>query len=213
MANRVVVLVGPGVLPHADLMRVWATEHGLPVANTVTLKGLFRWDSPHHIGTVGLQERDFELAGFGEAERIYAVGVDEQETPRERWAIGGEVVELDPASLPAVVGAAAAIEPNRLFTELSAAVHTLYESEKDPPSPARVVADLAASRQPVVVRPGSLTAFWMARTFPSTDLGTVRFGDAPTVEWGEDDVDWEDTQSLIDVAGDIVAWGGVPFPA
>src|SRR5829696_7359902 len=99
MANRVVVLAGPGVLRHADLMRVWATEHGLPVANTVSLKGLFRWDSPHHIGTVGLQERDFELAGFGEAERIYAVGVDEDETPRERWDIGGETVELDPANL------------------------------------------------------------------------------------------------------------------
>lgn len=213
MANRVVVLAGPGVLPHADLMRVWATEHGLPVANTLSLKGLFRWDSPHHIGTVGLQERDFELAGFGEAERIYAVGVDENEARRERWDIGGETVELDPANLPAVVGTAAAIEPNRLFTGLSNVLRPLYESDKSPPSPARVIADLAATRQPVVVRPGSLTAFWVARVFPTTELGTVRFGDDATVEWGEDDVDWDDTKALLEVAGDIVAWGGVPFPS
>ena len=213
MANRVVVLAGPGVLPHADLMRVWATEHGLPVANTFSVKGLFRWDSPHHMGTVGLQARDFELAGFGEAERIYAVGVDERETPAEHWAIGGEVVELDPAHLPAVVGTAAAIEPNRLYGALAEVIQPLYRSEKTPPSPARALFDLASEGRPVVARPGTLTAFWVGRAYPTTDLGTVRFGDQPTLEWGEGDVDWDDTQQLIDVAGDIVAWGGVPFPA
>ena len=213
MANRVVVLAGPGVVPHADRMRVWAAEHGLPVANTFSAKGLFRWDSPHHMGTVGLQERDFELAGFGEAERIYAVGVDEHETPRERWAIGGEVFELDPTSLPAVVGAPAAIEPNRLFAEVAAVVQPLYRSDKEPPSPARVLYDLATAGDPVVARPGTLTAFWVGRAYPTTELGTVRFDDTPSIEWGEDDVDWGDTRALIDVAGDIVAWGGVPFPA
>ena len=213
MANRVVVLAGPGVLPHADLMRVWATEHGLPVANTATLKGLFRWDSPHHLGTVGLQERDFQLAGFGAAERIYAVGVDEQEAPRELWDIGGETVELDPANLPAVVGTAAAIQPNQLYMELSDVLRPLYESDKTPPSPARVVADLAKTREPVVVRPGSLTAFWVARALPTSELGMVRFGNEPTVDWDDGDVDWDDTRALIEVAGDIVAWGGVPFPA
>ena len=29
------------------------------------------------------------------------------------------------------------------------------------------------------------------------------------LEWGPTDVDWADTQLLLDVAGPVVAWGGV----
>lgn len=211
MANAVVVLAGPGVIPYAGDFRRWAEEANLPVANTWSVKGLFRWDSPHHMGTVGLQERDFELAGFGEAVQILAVGVDELETPRHRWALSA-VVDVDPADLP-VMRAQPEIQPNRLYRELAAVVQPLYASQKTPPSPARVLHDLGGDRrtgQVIAARPGP-TGFWLGRAFPTTELGSVVIADdlpdgATVVDWGPDDVDWSDTDRLVEVAGPIVAW-------
>ena len=211
VANAVVVLAGPGVIPHAGAFRRWAEEANLPVANTWSVKGLFRWDSPHHMGTVGLQERDFELAGFGEAERILAVGVDENETPRDRWALS-DVIDVDPAALPEI-DAQPEIQPNRLYAELAAVVQPLYTSQKPPPSPARSPPDLGQTVAPdrsSRPAPGP-TGFWLGRAFPTTELGSVVIADelphgATVVDWGPDDVDWSDTDRLVEVAGPIVAW-------
>jgi hypothetical protein len=98
-----------------------------------------------------------------------------------------------------------------LYDALAAVVQPLYTAEKTPPSPARVLADLAAAGERVVARPGTRTAFWVARAFPTSELGQVTFGEPPTLDWGPDDVDWSDTQLLLDVAGPVVAWGGVEF--
>jgi hypothetical protein len=211
VANPVVVLAGPGVIPHAGAVRRWAEAANLPVANTWSVKGLFRWDSPHHMGTVGLQARDFELAGFGEADRIIAVGVDERETPRELWALSA-VTEVDPADLPAL-GSHPSIEPNSLYASLAAVIQPLYTSQKTPPSPAQVLYDLGGDRrtgQVIAARPGP-TGFWLGRAFPTTELGSVVIADdvpagATVIEWGSDDVDWSDTDRLVEVAGPIVAW-------
>lgn len=211
MANPVVVLAGPGVIPHAGAVRRWAEAANLPVANTWSVKGLFRWDSPHHMGTVGLQARDFELAGFGDADRIIAVGVDERETPRERWALSAVTV-VEPTDLPAL-GSHPPIEPNSLYASLAAVIQPLYTSQKTPPSPAQVLYDLGGDRrtgQVIAARPGP-TGFWLGRAFPTTELGSVVIADDPpagatVIEWGEDDVDWSDTDRLVEVAGPIVAW-------
>ena len=211
MANAVVVLAGPGVIPHAGTFRRWAEQANLPVANTWSVKGLFRWDSPHHMGTVGLQERDFELAGFADADRIIAVGVDQRETPRVRWALS-KVTDVDATELPHLAPQPP-IEPNRLYTELAAVIQPLYASQKSPPSPARVLSDLGGDRrtgQVIAARPGP-TGFWLGRAFPTTELGSVVIADDPPVgatviEWGPDDVDWSDTDRLVEVAGPIVAW-------
>jgi hypothetical protein len=211
VANPVVVLAGPGVIPHAGALRRWAEAANLPVANTWSVKGLFRWDSPHHMGTVGLQERDFELAGFGAADRIIAVGVDERETPRERWALA-PVTDVDAADLPSV-GTHPPIEPNDLYASLAAVIQPLYTSHKTPPSPAQVLYDLGGDRrtgQVIAARPGP-TGFWLGRAFPTTELGSVVIADDPpagatVIEWGPDEVDWSDTDRLVEVAGPIVAW-------
>jgi len=211
VANPVVVLAGPGVIPHAGAVRRWAELSNLPVANTWSVKGLFRWDSPHHMGTVGLQERDFELAGFGDADRIIAVGVDERETPRERWALSA-VTDVDPSDLPPL-GSHPPIEPNSLYASLAAVIQPLYTSQKTPPSPAQVLYDLGGDRrtgQVIAARPGP-TGFWLGRAFPTTELGSVVIADdvpagATVIEWGSDDVDWSDTDRLVEVAGPIVAW-------
>jgi len=79
--GRVVVLAGPGVIDDGALegLRAFAAAGSLGVANTWGAKGVFAWDSPHHLGTCGLQANDFELLGFGDAGVIVATGLDPDE--------------------------------------------------------------------------------------------------------------------------------------
>ena len=45
-----------------------------------TTLSVFNWDSPHHMGTCGLQADDFALLGFAEYELIVASGIDPLES-------------------------------------------------------------------------------------------------------------------------------------
>ena len=56
-------------------------RRNIGVANTWGAKGVFNWDSPHHLGTCGLQAHDFELLGFGELDLLWIVGLDPDESP------------------------------------------------------------------------------------------------------------------------------------
>ena len=64
-----------------DALRALAEETGLGVLNVFTAKGLFRWDSPYHLGTAGLQLHDFALAGLAPDRPVLAVGVGADECP------------------------------------------------------------------------------------------------------------------------------------
>jgi thiamine pyrophosphate-dependent acetolactate synthase large subunit-like protein len=192
-----------------DALRELAREANIGVANTWSAKGLFRWDDPHHLGTVGLQERDLELLGALTAREVIVTGLDEDEVdlsalPMAMPVEPSAIIDLD-------LGFQETIERPELYERLAAVVQPLAVSEKTPPSPARVLAELATSGAPVVAEPGTPTAFWVARAFPTSELGQVTFATPATIEWGPDDVDWGDTQLLLDVAGAVVAWGGVGF--
>jgi acetolactate synthase-1/2/3 large subunit len=196
------VLRTPGAV---DALREFAHDANLGVANTWNLKGLFRWDDPHHLGTVGLQARDMELLGVADAAEVIAVGVDDDEIDLSDFAhvmpvAPGDIADLD-------VGYQQVIERPPLYALLAEALAPLYDATKSPPSPARVLRDLAAGGAQVVARPGSRTGFWVARAFPTSELGQVRFGDAATLDWGPDEVDWSDTDVLVDVAGAVLGWG------
>jgi len=93
-------VVGPGVVPdHVDAVRRFAADTGLGVLNTYGVKGLFRWDDPAHLGTIGLQERDVELAGVLDADLVLGVGLDDRELgPGD---LGPKAQVVDPADLPA----------------------------------------------------------------------------------------------------------------
>ncbi len=103
--GRLLVLAGPGVIDAAALpaLRAFAAAGDLGVANTWGAKGVFAWDSPHHLGTCGLQARDFELLGVGDADAVVTVGLDPDESPIERL---GPVptLQLDPGDLVAATG-------------------------------------------------------------------------------------------------------------
>jgi thiamine pyrophosphate-dependent acetolactate synthase large subunit-like protein len=182
-SGSVVVLAGPGVLAAGALagLRTLAAAHDLGVANTWGAKGVFNWDSPHHLGTCGLQARDFELLGWSEADAILATGIDDAESPRERFALA-PVIDIDVHDL-ASLGAAAPpsndvgspTRPplvNDLYPRLAAVAQPGFVDDKVPLHPARAVADLGAVLPPgglVAADPG-VAGLWVARTFPTPAL-------------------------------------------
>ena len=114
---RRVVLAGPGVVARdgaVEGLRAFAAAANVGVANTWGAKGVFNWDSPHHLGTVGLQARDFELLGFADHDLIIATGVDRLEV-RGGFALAPvrHVAPGDLAALASTVHPCAAADPSR----------------------------------------------------------------------------------------------------
>ena len=177
--ERIVILAGPGVLRgHLPGLRAAAAHFNAPVANTWGAKGAFAWDSPHHMGTCGLQADDFTLLGFSDYDLILATGIDPVESPPERYALA-PVVEVppkfletlptytDPRSLP--------IEPNNLYARIAAVAQPGYVDESLPRHPARAVMDLKQSLDPDAIvfgQPGP-AGLWLARTFPTNQPGSI----------------------------------------
>jgi Thiamine pyrophosphate enzyme, central domain len=177
----VVALVGPGVVRAGavDGLRAFAAAGNLGVANTWGAKGVFPWDSPHHMGTAGLQERDFELLGFGDAGMIVAAGIDTDEASPDRFALA-PVLAVAPHHLGADLAerirpATRASSPNQLYERIAAVAQPGFVAEKVPLHPARAVADVRAALPPngVVAGEPGLTGLWVARTFPTTEPSSV----------------------------------------
>jgi thiamine pyrophosphate-dependent acetolactate synthase large subunit-like protein len=184
---RSVIVVGPGVIRHdaVGALHEVASRLGAGVLNTWGAKGVYRWDSPYHFGTVGLQARDAELAGLTAAELVITSGLDPAELPVEGWATG-PVLDVDPRALEALTyqwepSTRELVRP-RLYDALSKALAPMYASDAVPLSPARAAADLGATRPEgaiVVADPGR-AGFWVARTLPTTEVGSVVVPALPT---------------------------------
>ena len=58
---------------------------GIPVAETFMAKGLVDYQDSYSLGTVGLQSRDYEMAGFEDADLVIAIGYDLVEHAPEHW--------------------------------------------------------------------------------------------------------------------------------
>jgi len=174
--GRIVVLAGPGVFDSTDGhrirgLRAFAAAGDLGVANTWGAKGVFDWDSPHHLGTCGLQARDFELLGWADADLIVATGVDDAESPRERFALAS-VLDVAPDDLGARAGTVRSTGPpliNDLYPRLAAIAQPGFLDDRVPLHPARAVADLGAALPAgglLTADPG-VAGLWVARTFPT----------------------------------------------
>lgn len=176
----IVLVVGPGVVRANALegARAFARTGGFGIVNTWGAKGIERWDSPFHFGTVGLQERDMELAGLPEADVVIVSGLDPAETPLDQ--LGSWVVqEVPPGQLGAL---ATGWTPTREFPErpplyeaLSKVVTPLYESAAVPLTGARAALHLSGALPDggiAVADPGA-AGFWIARTFPTSIPGSV----------------------------------------
>ena len=175
-APSVGFLVGPGVLGHLDGLHAAAERVGVAVVNTWGAKGVFRWDSPLHAGTAGLQARDFELAGLGDVDVLVTCGLDPDEVTSTPWQGRAEVLDVDPGELAGLAASwphpsAEPVRP-RLYTELAAVVGPMYEDPSTPPARARALAEQLPEGGLVVAPPG-LAGYWVARTSPTTVPGSV----------------------------------------
>jgi thiamine pyrophosphate-dependent acetolactate synthase large subunit-like protein len=141
--------------------------------NTWGAKGVFRWDDPLHFGTAGLQARDFELAGLGDVDVLVTTGLDPDEVTAQPWLGRAQVIDVAPADL---VGAELDLSPSsgrpQLYTALAAVVGALYEQAGSPAARAAALAAALPAGGLVVAEPG-LVGFWIARTFPTVEPGSV----------------------------------------
>ena len=174
--GRLVVLAGPAVLTSPDGaglsgLRSFAAQGALGVANTWGAKGVFDWDSPHHLGTCGLQTRDFELLGWSDVDAIIATGIDEAESPRDRFSLA-PVFDVAPDALDSLAGTVHSTGPppvNELYPRLAAVAQPGFVDDRVPLHPARAVAELGAALPAgglMTADPG-IAGLWVARTFPT----------------------------------------------
>ena len=171
MPATVCVVVGPGVVPAGvEGVRTFARRTGLGVFNTWGAKGLFRWDDPAHLGTIGLQDWDVELAGILEADRVLAVGLDPLELGADE--LGARVDVVTPEELSTLDVGDAVTAPSRLYTTLRSALLPLYERPGTPAAAAAALAESLPAGGLVCAEPGPV-GLWVARALPTVELGSV----------------------------------------
>jgi acetolactate synthase-1/2/3 large subunit len=198
-----VVLAGNGVVRHraAPALREFARATGIPVAETFMGKGVVDYTDPHALGTVGLQSRDYALAGFEDADVVIAVGYDLVEHAPKHWnprrdkrivVIDSEQAEIDEYFVPEVelVGDIYHVL-SRLAEEGRHVPHSggsrrlrdivigRFEAAKDddafPMQPPRVLWELrqALGRNDILISDVGLHKLWIGRMFPAHEPNTV----------------------------------------
>jgi len=183
MTDPVVVVGGDVVGTDAvATLRHLAVERRVGMLNTFAAKGLFAWNDPAHLGTIGLQERDLVLAGLVDAD-VLLVGVPVSELARD-WldTVGARCTEVTAGELGQLLRVNVEPTPRPpLYGALADVCRPLYGSQQLPMNPARAAADLAGwlPAGGVVAVGYDLAGFWLGRTFPTRELGSVRFGPDP----------------------------------
>ncbi|HEX4432940.1 MAG TPA: hypothetical protein VHZ96_26945 [Frankiaceae bacterium] len=185
------VLAGGAVVRggYAADLATFAERTGLGVLNAFTAKGIFRWDSPYHLGTGCLQERDLALAGARPDAAVLVVGVDTDECPPALLR-GAGIEESAPgwrSVAPSdLLSAAPRVRPSwgsppqpppqpELFQVLWDIAQPLYKLEGAPLNPARAASDAAGvlGAEGIVCAEPGLAGWWIGRTVPTTRLGSV----------------------------------------
>ena len=204
-ATNPVVLAGNGVLRAgaAPALREFARATGIGVAETFMGKGAIDYEDPHALGTVGVHDRDYELAGFADADVVVAVGYDLVEQAPEHWnpardktivVIDSLPAEIDAYFTPAVElvgnvyhvltrlaeecrGATAARMPraSRLRDVVLGRLEAARDDDHFPMQPPRALWELrrALSRDDILVSDVGLHKLWIGRMFPAHEPNTV----------------------------------------
>jgi acetolactate synthase I/II/III large subunit len=203
-AEHPIILAGNGAIrTHASqALRAFVHTTGIPVAETFMAKGLLDYEDPHALGTVGLQSRDYEMAGFDEADVVIAVGYDLVEHAPEHWnpradkkivLIDTVAAEVDEYFIPDVelVGDIAHVlarlaagcsrrsstvsDSCRLRGLVLGALEEAREDTHFPMRPPRVLSDIrqALAAHDLLVSDVGLHKLWIGRMFPAHEPGTV----------------------------------------
>ena len=140
---------------------------------------------PAHLGTIGLQERDVELAGLAGFEMVVLCGVSDDELDRAALSAAGVTwrdvmpVDIGNERLP---GRTSPTPRPALLDGIADVVRPLRNDATTPLNPARAAADLAAMLPDngMVAADAGRAGFWIGRTYPVTTLGSVQLPVRPT---------------------------------
>ncbi len=203
-AERPIVLVGNGVtrVGAAQALRDFSHSTGIPVAETFMGKGAIDADDDNALGTVGLQSRDYALAGFEEADVVITVGYDLVEHSPEHWnprrdkrivCIDTTSVEVDAHFLidADLVGdiefvlrrlteqcagdASSAGGSQRLNQIVMGRLEASRDEDHFPMQPPRALWEIrnALGPEDILVSDVGLHKLWIGRMFPAHEPGTV----------------------------------------
>jgi acetolactate synthase-1/2/3 large subunit len=198
-----VLLAGNGVTRAgaAPALREFSRATGIPVAETFMGKGVMDFEDPRALGTVGLQSRDYAMAGFEDADVVIACGYDLVEHAPEHWnpkrgkrivVIDSQPAEIDEFFTPEVeligdiyhVLSRLAEECRHVqhsggSTRLRDVVMGRFEAAKDddafPVQPPRALWEIrqALGRNDILVSDVGLHKLWIGRMFPAHEPNTV----------------------------------------
>jgi acetolactate synthase I/II/III large subunit len=198
-----IALAGNGVVRAgaAPALREFSRATGISVAETFMGKGVLDYGDPRALGTVGLQSRDYAMAGFEDADVVLAIGYDLVEHAPEHWnprrdkkiiVIDSAPAEIDAFYTPEVelVGDLYHVL-SRLAEECRDVPHGggsarlrdvvlgRLEGAKDddafPMQPPRALWELrrALGRHDILISDVGLHKLWIGRMFPAHEPNTV----------------------------------------
>jgi acetolactate synthase-1/2/3 large subunit len=198
-----VALAGNGVVRAraSPALREFMRATGIPVAETFMGKGVVDYQDPQALGTVGLQSRDYAMAGFEDADVVIAIGYDLVEHAPQHWndrrdkkivVIDSVAAEIDAYFTPEVelIGDIYHVL-SRLAEECRDAPHSggstrlrdvilsRFEAARDddhfPAQPPRVLWELrrALGREDILISDVGLHKLWIGRMFPAHEPNTV----------------------------------------
>jgi acetolactate synthase I/II/III large subunit len=202
-AEKPIVLAGNGVarVGASQALREFSQTTGIPVAETFMGKGLMDYEEARALGTVGLQSRDYALAGFEDADVVITVGYDLVEHAPLNWnpdrdkrivCIDTAPVEVDENYITEIdlIGdievillrlaeACGSVREAGGSSRLNEIVMGHFEAGKDddrfPLTPPRALWELrrALGREDILVSDVGLHKLWIARMFPAHEANTV----------------------------------------
>ncbi|RKQ92577.1 acetolactate synthase large subunit [Solirubrobacter pauli] len=202
-AANPIVLAGNGVsrVGAAPALREFARATGIGVAETFMGKGALDYQDSSARGTVGLQSRDYALAGFEDADVVITVGYDLVEHAPSNWNPKGDKTIICIDSVPPEVDEHFVTEIDlvgdlyhilsRLTDELRHEARTIsasrlddivlgrFEAAKDddsfPMQPPRALWEIrkALGRHDMLISDVGLHKLWIARMFPAHEPNTV----------------------------------------
>jgi acetolactate synthase-1/2/3 large subunit len=202
-ADDPIILAGNGVARNraAPALREFARATGIGVAETFMGKGALDYQDERALGTVGLQSRDYALAGFDDADVVITVGYDLVEHAPENWNPRGDktIVSIDTAPSEVDAHFMTGVELvgdlyhvlSRLTDELRDVRHGpprsrlddivlgRFEAARDddafPMQPPRALWEIRAAlgRHDILISDVGLHKLWIARMFPAHEPDTV----------------------------------------
>src|SRR2546430_1643332 len=202
-AESPIVLAGNGLVRvgASPALREFARITGIPVTETFMGKGLLDYEDEHFAGTVGLQTRDYALAGFDDADLVITAGFDLVEHAPSHWNPNGDkqIIAIDTVSpevdehfmtevdligdmASILLWLAEALPGGRevpASSRLNDLVMSYFEGARNddhfPAQPPRALWEIrqALGREDMLISDVALHKLWIARMFPAHEPHTV----------------------------------------